>query len=611
MTMTRTKTITIAAGCAAVMALGGALLLPFRSDSLVGDAGPPRAEVAQAGGRDFTPGARRSYEIEAGSELSFATPEGPRGFAIHLTGTWELTVVGVSGDRVELRAALRGPELQTRADGAGQAAPALPPGALDAPAYLVARRDGRIEEVLVEPATPALARDLLRSLALATQLVVPAGAGGAWTVDERDGVGTYHASYVRDGDLVTKAKQQYRPSAADLARREVAIDSGTRYRLGRDGWPQSVDADEAIGVAAAGGMPAIALRGRHKLRLVRADRDPLAIGAFGRARAQLVAVTGGGAPGGGAAPIDDRSTLGGARYHDLLDALRRVDLTADPQVRGQLMARLVALFRLDAAAHDEAVAEIRGGADETVASGLIAALGAAGTGSAQSAIREVLADEGIPTGVRAHAAIALGMTAAPDAQTVAALDELTRHDEPRARQLADLALGNAAHHTSDDALRTRAVERLLELWASAQDPGDQLILLEAMGNAGDPRILPAVRQGLGSPQGGVRGAAARALRFVVDAGADQLLAAVLVQDPAPEVRIAAGDAAGYRALAPLLGVLGTTIERDPDEGVRASIVQRMASRLHDTAALRPLIERAQRDRAESVREAARRALAAG
>jgi hypothetical protein len=611
--MTRTKTITIAAGTVAVMALAGATLRALSSAPTAGHAGLAREPIAQAGGRDFTPGARWAYAIEARSTMSLAAPDGPRGFTVELTGRWELTVVGSDGERVELRGVLRDPKLQTRADGTGGAAPAVAPDPLDAPAYLVARRDGRIEEVYVDAAAPPLARDLLRSLALATQVVVPGDRARAWTVEERDGVGEYLASYAREGDVVTKAKDRYRAGAAELARRDVAIDSATRYRLGQDGWPQVVDADETLRVAAADAMPAVTIRSSQRLRLSRTDRDAGAIGAFRRARPGLVAATarGAAAPDGAGAP-DDRRTLAGATYPELLEALRAAaEPDADPRARGSLMAKLVALFRLDPGAHEEAIAEIRGGAGEPLAAGLLAALGAAGTPEAQAAVREVLGDGDVEPAVRAHAAIALGMTPSPDAETVSALDRSTRGDDPQARHVAELALGNTAHRTGDAALRTRAVERLLELWVAAATPDDQVIALEALGNTGDPRILEVVRGALAAPHDRVRASAARALRFVPHPAADQLLGTALASDAAAPVRIAAVDAAGYRVLAPLLSALGASLERDPDEAVRVSVVLRLGGRLRDTAAVRPLLERASRhDRAEAVREAAQRALAA-
>jgi len=77
-----------------------------------------------------------------------------------------------------------------------------------------------------------------------------------------------------------------------------------------------------------------------------------------------------------------------------------------------------------------------------------------------------------------------------------------------------------------------------------------------------------------------------------------------------DLRIAAADAAGYRVLAPLLPALDEVLARDRADAVRAATVLRLAARLRDTPALRPLLERAAaNDSAAQVREAARRALA--
>ena len=106
--------------------------------------------------------------------------------------------------------------------------------------------------------------------------------------------------------------------------------------------------------------------------------------------------------------------------------------------------------------------------------------------------------------------------------------------------------------------------------AQATSDDERAIILRALGNTGDPRILPALTAAFSSSSVLVRIAAVEAMRLVP--GAEGMIAKALA-DVVPDVRSAAVFAAADRDLNALRPALAFALQRDREITVRRSIIE--------------------------------------
>jgi HEAT repeat protein len=358
-----------------------------------------------------------------------------------------------------------------------------------------------------------------------------------------------------------------------------------------DGWADAISGREVTRI----GTPQFGMLGEQKFELRHASTTRIEAGwPDGLETVAVDAI----AANAQADEVDDQQLVDGATLSDLLAAIAQ---TTDDQARGYQFMRLGALLRLDANSIDEAARAIA--AKDPAAMMLISALGEAGTPRAQAALARMLDGSVLDDHQREQAAVALGLTDAPTDGTFDALARASRR-EGDAGNTALLALGNAALRAADDnpAEAARRVDELLAQLARTTSDEERALVLRALGNTGDVRILAAVASALASGSVPVRIAATEALRLVP--GSEALIASAL-RDRVADVRAAAVFACAERDLAALAAPLATVVQREPEVQIRRAVIELAG----DHAALRSLlVHAAARDSDRELRELAARLL---
>jgi HEAT repeat protein len=105
---------------------------------------------------------------------------------------------------------------------------------------------------------------------------------------------------------------------------------------------------------------------------------------------------------------------------------------------------------------------------------------------------------------------------------------------------------------------------------------ERIVLLRALGNAGDPRVLPLAERALGSAAAAERAAAAAALRFVEGPTADALLIRAMA-DSVDAVRIEALRSSPWRPAEPQLDAVTQIARHDDVEDVRSAAVDALTA----------------------------------
>ena len=494
-------------------------------------------------------------------------------FVVSVEGTWAVAYAGETEHGEVFRAQLR------------DAKPSVKRGDIDAsaalgddlgkPFYFTTTSEGRLISLSFASDVDELARGALANLATTFQ-VSARGASTTWETTESDNIGDYQARYARrDADL-HRERTAYQRVTGDGVLTATIVKSGTDVRLRDDGWPATVDGHEVtrVGTQELG----VVVDATFSLQFVALQRgiepgSPAGMVTMAIDAASSTARS---------TEQEDRQLVDGATLADLLAALGEI---TDDHARGYQYLRIAALMRLEPDAVRAAQRMILDGAPAETAGVLIGAMGEAGTPVAQHALGELLATPTLGEEPRTHAAITLGLTAAPTPETLRALDETARGLGDLANT-ATLAQGNASLRMYDDdpQAATAQVDALHARLARASDDDERALVLRALGNTGDPRILDAITQALATGSVAVRIAATEALRLVRGSAADQLLLARCA-DASGLVRSAAVFAIAERDLAPFAATLARMVRRDGDIGVRRAIVDLAAARLDELRAV--------------------------
>lgn len=585
--------LVIAAGAVAVFAVTRDVSPSDRGDDGVdGDAartgGPAAGAWSAVPGRRFDPGIEHHYAVQL--EHASRANDGAS-FSLAVEGEWVLAVVATGDPAVTtVRAELR--DARVRLSDVTSPAPRL-----SVPYTFTLGERGTLLALQLPRELDDETRSVLVALA-ATAQVTEGGAAATWSAVETDSLGMHDVRYRRDADGLHRSKLAYR-AAGDAPLAVKVVRSTTDIALRDDRWPARLEQREElavgfdkIAVTVAGRISLRHVGTEHRVATVPAGLETVAVDARSTA----------------ARDQDDRELLDGASLGDLLATHAAV--RDDGNAAAHTYLRLVALFRLDPEAAREAGATLlRGSLDPREATAVIGALGEAGTPLAQHALVDVVAATTTAADQRVASALSLGLTATPAPETVAALATASQATDPQLAATATLALGNASLRLAgtDAAGAARQVDELLARLARASEPSDQVILLRALGNTGDPRILPALEAALTAASDPVRTAATEALRLIPDGRADVLVIAAL-EDPSPIVRGAAVFAASHRRLDPVVRALAVRVQVDSDVAVRRAIVELAAQRLGELPGLlRPIVVYA----AEHDRDSELRALARG
>jgi hypothetical protein len=192
---------------------------------------------------------------------------------------------------------------------------------------------------------------------------------------------------------------------------------------------------------------------------------------------------------------------------------------------------------------------------------IVGALATIASPEALLALREAYEDKNLAAPSKATILAALATTQAPiDAPTREFLAEKMRSEQdPHLSQGAAFALGFALQNAANDSQAANAIRQIESAWhALPPTLGDQLALLDVMGNSGRAEFLPDLKSTIaGSPDPSLRARAVLALRFIKNGAATQELAARLA-DKETVVREAA---AGAIALADWSETFRSPLER--------------------------------------------------
>ncbi len=599
---------TVALSCTAVFALGGddtsatsAPSAPTTLHTVLEQAPSPTADTPRSSdtprvvaaalaplpARDLAVGVRRVYEFESHRTLTMTTSgakAAARETRYGLAGRLSFVVAQVDDDLVHVVMRLD----DARAWGLAESGPAR--DALSVPFVVSLEPTGRVAALHFAKGTPAAAANLLTSAVASLQLVAPEDdTAASWETLEDDAAGEYRAAYVREGGSakqIQKSRLAYvrlvtleglRPS------NEVAdydVRSNERFDLGADGWPHALEATERVSASTSGeGGIDIDSSATTKAKLVGADRVNIDRAAFEASWDGLI--TRESARAATFADVRhkiDADRVNGADFHALHGELGRA--MADGGLRSKaypkVAARLGALIRLDpkAATNAALAARTAGSFDEAAA--LVAALGDAGTPTARGELADLLADDGVESDRRAAAAVYLGNAREVDADSVDVLVKTATGPEadvdPKVREAALLGAGSAVNraNTQGDVSTDDAMTALIEGFEQASTPTERMAFLEALGNTGDGRALPAIQSAFGAPEAEVVATAVMALRLM-PASVDPVLAFMLGHAH-PLVRRAALTAIGHRSVLPFEAVLLERLGRETDSALRVAIV---------------------------------------
>ena len=492
-------------------------------------------------------------------------------FAVSVAGTWAVAYAGETEHGEVFRAQLR------------DAKPSVKRGDVDAtaalgddlgrPFYFTTTSEGRLISLSFAPDVDELARGALGTLATTFQ-VSARGTAPAWETTESDGIGDYQARYARRDAGLHRERVAYQRVTGDGALTASIVQTGTDVRLRDDGWPVTVDGHEVTRVGTQ--QLGVVIDATFSLRFAAVQRgvepgSPTGMVTMAIDAASATARS---------TEQEDRQLVDGATLADLLASLGAI---TDDHARGYQYLRIAALMRLEPETIRTAQRMVLDGAE--AAGTLIGAMGEAGTPAAQHALGELLSTPTLGEEPRTHVAVALGLTAAPTRDTLRALDDAASGTGDLA-STATLAQGNASLRMHDDDPQAAAaqVDALLARLARASDDEERALVLRALGNTGDPRILDALTQALATGSITVRIAATEALRLVPGSAADQLLLARCA-DTSGLVRGAAVFAITDRDLGPFAAALARMARRDPDVGVRRAIVDLAAARLDELRAV--------------------------
>lgn len=520
-------------------------------------------------------GLEHAYDV---SLTQTVQPKGGEAVRVAVTGTWAVAYAGSDATGQVFRAELRDATSVVRR---GSVDVPMPVEEFTRPYYFTTSDEGRILALQFSPGMQELARGTLTSLATLGQRSAIAA----------DTLGDYEATYAEDAHGIHRTRVRYSRVTGGDAIAVTIVETGTDFVLREDGWPSSITGREVTRV----GNGEMTVLGQQEFAL--RHTATAAIDA-GWPKGLEVSAVDAAAANANADDLDDRQLAGNATFPDLMTELAKL---TDSHDRGYQFLRLAALMRLDPNAVEEARRAVL--ANAAGADVVVGAMGEAGTPQAQHTLASLLDSSALDGERRVQAAVALGLTGSP---TTATLDALAQQSKQGGEvgDTALLAYGNATLRMSDEnpAEAARHVDDLLARLAQATTDEERAMVLRALGNTGDGRILPALSPYLAATSVMVRTAATEALRLVPG---DEAMIIAALGDAVLDVRAAAVLAAANHDMNVLRPALAGVLQRDREDSVRRAIIELAA----DAPVLRPLlVEAAAHDADPELRALAKRLL---
>ncbi len=482
---------------------------------------------------------------------------------IKVRGTVRATLAEATATSQTYEMVIENPSLDLGAALAPELVKELETG-LGAPHYAVFKRTGQLEEILVPPATDATTYRLWFGLASGLQFT--AGEGEEWTASELDPAGEYLAEYVTlDPDHFEKRKLRYlrlRGESSWIEEGKLTLGLDGLINVSRDDqrWPVRIAGEETAWTETAEQLIAMRVVTRLDLRRVELGKAP--DGSAERLvslKASLVR------------SVRTQTNADGSALPADFDALATLlrDKSVDPAF---LIERFVVSFKSDPTAIDAAVALIKSEPETDPTFALAAALGQLGNDAAQAALVELATNDSVGSGYAEEALVELGRTEKPNAASIKTLRSALDDKRKGRAHVAALALGNAA----DSAQSVELVAALARRLSEARAPCAMAYLLLALGNTARATAYEPIARYIGTPDAGLRGTAAMALRLIPHDEAQPALARLLGTDPDVTVRASAAAAISYRTSATALTALSAAIRTDAAPAVRSEALASLA-----------------------------------
>lgn len=576
------------------------------------DAPPPRFTWPIGTTQSYTLQTRRVVHMRGRGQ-----PPSDETFPLTLSAHYTTTVLRADGMLVSLLTQLDGIKLEMPGEPAAQAKLVRD---LARPFLQIQEPDGKLRSLRIHREVDTIGRGFLKALAASLQFVRSPNGDGTWQSEEMDATGEYTAQYRKepDGKHCQKSRVHYLHVRAAQGLMPVSQLGKVTGSLAVT-FTLSDGDDEAGRLLAAEGrdlldidpgpdMPLVSSESTFSLKRIKTttvEPGPIALALLESAEYTL-------------SPLlqmdttdsdrrSDEQRVHGASFDQLLGALRGLPTTDNGSQRAELQTRLSSLFRIQPETTKLASQTIVAGVPEAVAKTVLGALSGAQSEAGQAALVDLLGEKKLSSDLRQNAVAVLGLSDTPSEATTEVLHKALRDTDPEVRSTAALALGNAAgaqRGASQVGAAEANVDELITLYQAAQTEDEQLLYLQAMGNAGDPRTLPLLQTALQSPSSAVRSAATQALRFINATPVDALLAQLLAQDSSSEVRRAAIFACSFRQIVAVLPSLQKALSSDKEATVRQDALQLLARHREIPAVMQLIRTAAERDPSPEVRRAA-------
>lgn len=445
-------------------------------------------------------------------------------------------------------------------------------------------------------------RQFVRSLLSTEEFVLPAVLGTpSFRVTQSDGLGPFEASYAlargaRASELrIERHKVAYEAKAgADAMGLSVVVvgsKATARFDLDHPDWVKETSGLERVQILVQGKVQADLLQ---RFRLVRDDARFVAMRAISPSDADFrdaVALEGDG---------DERADPELARTS--YEAARRAFLahftgTGDPSYAA---ARELSSWL---SAHPEGarrlVADLRAGRiDDAARPALFLGLELSGTDAARGALSGVLEDPRFRAVDRARAASALSDIGEPTRKTAdLLLSEARNERDGMVANVSLLGVGSMARRGRDDGeLRAYVHASLEKELSAAGDEGKARLVLDAMGNSGDPAFADELDAQLGADSAATRQHAADALGRLDPEEAEPLLLDRLRDETDPTVSAAIVGAMHGPPTPDAIALMADKLAGSTSISERAAIIAWLgAASRTDAAARAVLVEQFHRE----------------
>jgi hypothetical protein len=425
-------------------------------------------------------------------------------------------------------------------------------------------------------------RQLVRSMLLTHEFVLPPATGARrWSASQSDGLGEFEASYAivsRGRDpawRIERRKRAYEGQASAAAMGLALVVLGSEATASFDPrhshWLSRSSGLERVQIQVQGEVEADLLQ---RFSLTRDDSRFVAM----RAVAVRDADFGDGfALEAEHAPVVDARTAQ-MSYKEALEAfLAQFGGTDDPSYAAA--RRLAGWLKTHPEAAPRLVAALRAGTIADAARpALFLGLELSGSDAARDALSDVLEDPHFRAVDRARAASALSDIGGPTRSTAELLLAQAQHD--RSDMVANvslLGLGSMARRSGDDEVRAYVRDSLDQELATAADETRTRVVLDAMGNSGDPAFVDELGAHLAAESAATRQHAAEALGHLDPAEAGPQLLARIGQETDPSVRAAMVAAYHGPPTAEAIALMSDKLTASASIPERAAIIKWLGS----------------------------------